>query len=119
MAEASPRQRRQAARQLQEAFGVSERRACRVLRVCPANRVAARAVAATRLAGRTPGREWSRRPRDLPHGVLKPPQEVHDAVAREKAKFPPEVYTRGYEERVLNDWTVGYVFGHQLGYYDD
>ena len=60
-----------------------------------------------------------RRPQDLPHGVLKPPKDVLDAVAREKADFPPEVYTCAYEERTLNDWTVDYVFGHQLGYYDD
>jgi hypothetical protein len=58
-------------------------------------------------------------PQELPHGLLKPPQEVRDAVAREKARFPPGLYGREYEERTLNDWTVDYIFGHQLGYYDD
>jgi hypothetical protein len=56
---------------------------------------------------------------ELPHGFLKPPQEVLDALAREKAKFLPEIYGREYEERALNEWTVDYVFGHQQGYYDD
>jgi hypothetical protein len=57
--------------------------------------------------------------RELPHGLLKPPPEVLETLAREKAKFRPEVYGREYEERTLNDWTVDYVFGQQLGYYDD
>jgi hypothetical protein len=56
---------------------------------------------------------------DLPHGLLKPPQEVIDALGREKARFPPEIYAREYEERTLNDWTVDYIFGHQLGYFGD
>ena len=57
--------------------------------------------------------------RRLPHGLLKPPAEVLDALARERAKFPPEVYTAEVAERTLNDWTVDYLFGHQLGYHDD
>jgi hypothetical protein len=71
-------------------------------------------VAKVRLEGRLP-----RRPQDLPHGLLKPPQEVIDALAREKAKFPPEIYSREVEERTLNEWTVDYLFGHQLGYFED
>ena len=55
-------------------------------------------------------------PHELPHGLLKPPQEVRDALSREQAKFPPEVYGREAQERTLNEWTVDYVFGHQLGY---
>jgi hypothetical protein len=58
-------------------------------------------------------------PQDLPHGFLKPPQEVLDALAREKAKFPPEVYAHEFEVLTLNEWTVDYIFGHQLGYYDE
>lgn len=61
----------------------------------------------------------SKRPQEMPHGSLKPPQEVLDALAREKAKFPPGVYGREAEEWALNDWTVDYVFGHQLGYSGD
>ncbi len=56
-------------------------------------------------------------PQDLPHGLLKPPQEVLDALAREKAKFPPGMYGGEYELRTLNDWTVDYVLGYRLGYY--
>jgi hypothetical protein len=59
------------------------------------------------------------RPEVLPHGLLKPPQEVLDALAREKAKFPPEVYTPEFEQRTLNDWTVDFVFAHRLGYFGD
>lgn len=58
-------------------------------------------------------------PRDLPHGLLKPPPEVLQALAREKAKFPPGGYGREVEERTLNEWTVDYTFGHQLGYAGD
>jgi hypothetical protein len=39
--------------------------------------------------------------------------------AREKAKFPPEVYTREFEEQTLNDCTVNHIFGHQLRFSDD
>jgi hypothetical protein len=56
---------------------------------------------------------------ELPHGLLKPPQAVLNALAMEKAKFPPGVFAREVEERTLNEWTVDYLFGHQLGYYDD
>jgi hypothetical protein len=56
---------------------------------------------------------------ELPHGLLTPPQEVLDALAREKAKFSPAVYGEEVEERTLNDWTVDYLFGHELRFYDD
>jgi hypothetical protein len=64
-------------------------------------------------------KQFSPRPRELPHGLLRPPPEVLDALAREKARFAPEIYTREVEERTLNDWTVDYVFGHQHGFSDD
>jgi hypothetical protein len=69
-------------------------------------------------AGEEPQRNLPRQPHELPHGLLTPPQEVRDAVAQEKAKFPPEIFAREVEERTLNEWTVDYLFGHQLGYYD-
>jgi hypothetical protein len=58
-------------------------------------------------------------PQDLPHGILKPPQEVLDALACEKARFAPGMYGGAYEERTLNDWTVDYIFRQQLGFADD
>jgi hypothetical protein len=70
-------------------------------------------------AGEQPGKNLPKQPHELPHGLLKPPQAVLDALAKEKTKFPPEVFAHEVEERTLNEWTVDYVFGHQLGYYDD
>ena len=56
-----------------------------------------------------------KRPEDLPHGLITPPQEVRDLVADDKARFPSEVYTAEVEERVLNDWTLQHYFDY-LGY---
>ncbi len=61
-----------------------------------------------------------RRPEDLPHGLLTPPERVREGLAREKAKFPPAVFTPETEERLLNHWTVGYYFdslGHEVLYH--
>jgi hypothetical protein len=66
-----------------------------------------------------PKERLSQPPQELPHGLLKPPREVLDLLAREKAKFSPEVYTREFEEQTLNDWTLDYIFGQQLEFYDD
>lgn len=60
-----------------------------------------------------------RRPEDLPHGLLTPPDEVRQLVAREKAKFAPEIFNAEAEERILNEWTLGYYFdylGHEVLY---
>jgi hypothetical protein len=60
-----------------------------------------------------------RRPEDLPHGLITPPERVRELVAREKAKFPPAVFTPETGERILNEWTVGYYFdylGHEVLY---
>ena len=54
-------------------------------------------------------------PHELPHGLIKPPEKVHELLAKEKAKHPPEVFTPAEEERVLNDWTLQYYFDY-LGY---
>jgi len=32
-------------------------------------------------------------PQEMPHGLLTPPDWVREFVAREKAKFPPEIFT--------------------------
>jgi hypothetical protein len=56
-----------------------------------------------------------RRPPDLPHGLLAPPDRALELVAREKAKFPAHIFTPQAEERLLNDWTVQYHFDG-LGY---
>jgi hypothetical protein len=60
-----------------------------------------------------------RRPEDLPHGLITPPEKVRELVAKEKAKFPPEVFTPETEERILNQWTLQYYFdylGHEVFY---
>jgi hypothetical protein len=56
-----------------------------------------------------------KKPEDLPHGLIAPPDLVRQTVAQEKAKFPPEIYTPGVEERYLNRYTLQYYFDY-LGY---
>lgn len=60
-----------------------------------------------------------RRPEDLPHGLITPPQEVRELLAKEKAKHPPQSFPPAIEERTLNRWTLGYYFdylGHDVLY---
>ncbi|HYT88801.1 MAG TPA: hypothetical protein VEL76_08845 [Gemmataceae bacterium] len=62
---------------------------------------------------------YPRRPEDLPHGLISPPEAVRELLAKEKAKHPPEVFNAACEERILNQWTVGYYFdylGHEVIY---
>ncbi len=50
-------------------------------------------------------------------GSIVPPPEVRELLAKEKAKFPPECWPPATEERILNQWTVGYYFdylGHEV-----
>jgi hypothetical protein len=54
-------------------------------------------------------------PQDLPHGFITPPERVRELVAKEKAKFLPEICTPEAEERILNEWTLQYYFDY-LGY---
>jgi hypothetical protein len=60
-----------------------------------------------------------KRPEDLPHGLITPPEFVKQLVAKEKAKFPPGRVTPEVEEEWLNDWTLQYYFdylGHEVLY---
>jgi hypothetical protein len=60
-----------------------------------------------------------RRPEDLPHGLIVPPPEVREVLAKEKAKHPPECWPPPTEECILNQWTLGYYFdylGHEVLY---
>jgi hypothetical protein len=60
-----------------------------------------------------------RRPEDLPHGLIVPPPEVRELLAKEIAKHPPQSISPATQERVLNQWTVGYYFdylGHEVIY---
>jgi hypothetical protein len=62
---------------------------------------------------------YPRDPKDLPHGLITPPEKVRELIAQEKAKFPPEVYTPELEEQTLNQWTIHYYFdylGHEVIY---
>jgi hypothetical protein len=59
-----------------------------------------------------------RRPEDLPHGLITPPEKVRELIEKERAKHPPEAFARA-EERLLNDWTLQYYFdylGHEVLY---
>jgi hypothetical protein len=60
-----------------------------------------------------------RRPEDLPHGLIRPPELVLELLAKEKAKYPPEVFDAAAEERILNQWVLDYYFdylGHEVIY---
>jgi hypothetical protein len=48
-------------------------------------------------------------PEELPHGLVTPPAPVRERLEVERAKHPPEVFAKN-EERLLNDWTIGYIF---------
>jgi hypothetical protein len=56
-----------------------------------------------------------KRPEDLPHGLVVPPDRVRELVVKEKAKFSAEVFTPEAEERILNEWSLQYYFDY-LGY---
>jgi hypothetical protein len=61
----------------------------------------------------------SKQPSELPHHLLEPSQRVRDVVAREKAKFSPEIFTARAEERLTNDLTLQEVFdglGYEVAY---
>ena len=62
---------------------------------------------------------YPRQPESLPHGLITPPEAVRELVAREKAKFRPEIFNAEAEERILNQWTLDYYFdylGHEVIY---
>ncbi len=48
-------------------------------------------------------------PEELPHGLITPPEVVRERIEQERAKHPPDVFAKNYE-RLLNEWTIGYVF---------
>ncbi len=52
-------------------------------------------------------------PATLPRGLVTPPQEVREFIAREKARLAPN-YGPEYEILALNDLTLAYYFEHQL-----
>jgi hypothetical protein len=56
-----------------------------------------------------------RRPEELPHGLVVPPERARELVAKEKIKSSPEVFTSEAEERLLSEWTLQYYFDY-LGY---
>src|SRR5690242_13963491 len=57
------------------------------------------------------------RPQDLPHGLVRPPSEIVAQVAKDRAKFPPEIYDDTYAKRILDDWTLGYYYmGFDVAY---
>ena len=50
------------------------------------------------------------KPRNLPHGLIVPPQRVKEIVAQEKAKFGPAIFTPEAEERSLNHLVLQHFF---------
>jgi len=60
----------------------------------------------------------SRRPEDLPHGLIRLPERVRELLEQERAKHPPEAFARA-EEQLRNDWALHYYFdylGHEVLY---
>jgi len=51
-------------------------------------------------------------PATLPRGLIAPPQEVLDLIAREKVRLAP-YYTPDYEIIALNDLTLAWFFEYQ------
>jgi hypothetical protein len=62
--------------------------------------------------------ELPKRPADLPHGLLTPPEKVRELMERERARHAPASFAKA-EERLLNEWTLQYYFdglGHEVLY---
>jgi hypothetical protein len=58
-----------------------------------------------------------RRPQDLPHGVVPPPSELVVQVAKDRAKFPTEIFNDAYAKLTLDDWTLAYYYeGFDVAY---
>lgn len=51
-----------------------------------------------------------RSPADMPHGLLKPPDQVRELLKLEKTRRGAHVFSQETEERLLNQWTVGFYF---------
>jgi hypothetical protein len=71
------------------------------------------------LKGLPPAAAPTKLPQDLPHGLLAPPERVAEIVAREEAKFPPEIFTPDAKERLTVDLTLQYYFegpGYEVAY---
>ena len=47
---------------------------------------------------------------ELPRGVVKFPPQVVDAVARERAKFSPEIFTDAYARQSLEQQTLAWFY---------
>jgi len=59
-----------------------------------------------------------RRPEELPHGLIRPPEKVLDMIAKERTKHPAEAFAR-QEEELLNEWILQHYFdylGHEVLY---
>jgi hypothetical protein len=46
----------------------------------------------------------------LPRGLIKFPQLIVDQVAKDRAQFPPEIYSEPYARATLEDHTLAYYF---------
>ena len=51
-----------------------------------------------------------RNPADLPHGIVKPPEEILAQLSKERAKFSLEIFTDSYAKAILDDWTLAYYY---------
>jgi len=49
-------------------------------------------------------------PRNLPHGLIAPPQRVKEHLGQEKARFGPAIFTPEAEERSLNNLVLQHYF---------
>jgi hypothetical protein len=48
-------------------------------------------------------------PEEFPHGLITPPTAVRERIEQERTKHAPELFAK-HEQRLLNDWTIGYTF---------
>jgi hypothetical protein len=64
---------------------------------------------ANQFTGQSPGR-FNGSGAQRPRRVVRPPQELVEQVAQDRAKFPPKLYDDSYAKRVLDDWTLAYYF---------
>jgi hypothetical protein len=58
-------------------------------------------------------------PREVLHGLIEPSQRTREIVAREKAKFSPDIFTPQAEARLTNDLTLQETFeglGYEVAY---
>lgn len=61
----------------------------------------------------------SKLPKELPHGLISPPERVLEFIAEQMQKFPPDIRTPTNHAQIVNGFTLQYYFdglGHEILY---